>query len=58
MILEQTLQTTKEQLKARVSENVKQEQTITKLQTDNISIREQNVQLEQDVDELKQIIDG
>lgn len=58
LLLEQTLLTTKDQLKCRVSETVRQEQTISKLQTENLTIREHNVQLEQDTEELKKIIDG
>lgn len=58
MLLEQTFVTTRDQLKTRVSEMVRQEQTMAKLQTDNLTIREHNVQLEQEVEESKQMIDG
>lgn len=56
-ILEQTLLTAKDQLRSRVSENVKQEQLIARLQTDMTSVREQNAMLEQEGDEMKQLID-
>lgn len=55
--MEQTLLTAKEQLRNRVTENMKHEQTIAKLQADNLSIREQNVLHEQETEELKQLMD-
>ena len=57
LLLEQTLLTTKDQLKQRVTDNVKQEQTIARLQTDMSATQEQNLQLEQEYGEVKQLLD-
>ncbi|XP_067939323.1 uncharacterized protein [Watersipora subatra] len=57
LLLEQTLLTTKDQLKQRVTDNVKQEQTISRLQTDMTAVQDQNVQLEHEYGEVKQLVD-
>jgi len=49
--------TTQEQLKARVTDTVRQEQLITKLHTENTAAREQAQHLESECDEYKQMVD-
>ena len=57
MLMEQSLQTTQDQLSQRVTEVVRYEQINRKLQLEVKTLRERNISYEEEIDEQKSIID-
>ena len=57
MLMEQSLQTTQEQLSQRVTEVVRHEQVNRKLETELKTLRDRNLNSEEEIDEQKSVID-
>ena len=57
MLMEQSLQTTQEQLSQRVTEVVRHEQVNRKLDTELKTLRDRNANSEEEIDEQKSVID-